>query len=394
MLGNIRKKISYKVSELYNIGLDHHEREIVNDVLSSRDFGKTITNISPKTVKQIGLLVPGIDRYSGGITSVLRLGTYLMEFGYDVDYIDITGQSISMLSSNARSNLASYKGDIISLETVNKRIYHVVIATNWHTAYYVNRFAYSYKMYFVQDYEPYFFKLNERYLLAKLTYEHGLHIVSLGKWNIEQIKRECNTSSLLDHVSFPYEPKEYRVDTNRDYTAYLKKKKIKMAVYTKEEGKRIPNILQFLLKQASEEMAKNGIELQVNFFGLKKSYKPVVGNNLGKLNRSQLLELYQNSDFGMVASMTNISLVPYEMITAGLPVIEFKDGSFKTYFKAESAILVDYNYITLVRKLLEAIENPHYISKMIDSAKKELDVLSWKNTAEEFSKILIALTNR
>jgi len=58
--------------------------------------------------------------------------------------------------------------------------YDIIIATSWQSVYYVRNFS-GYKAYFVQDFEPYFFKLNERYLLAKKTYELGLHIISLGK---------------------------------------------------------------------------------------------------------------------------------------------------------------------------------------------------------------------
>ena len=41
----------------------------------------------------------------------------------------------------------------------------------------------------------------------------------------------------------------------------------------------------------------------------------------------------------MVASMSNISLVPYEMHASGLPVIEFGDGSYPFFFGQDTAIL-------------------------------------------------------
>lgn len=125
----------------------------------------------------------------------------------------------------------------------------------------------------VQDFEPYFNKFNEKFLLAKKTYELGAHIISLGSWNIEMIRRECNIVSKLDVLSFPYEPNEYSLRIKRDYLNYAQKKHLKIAVYTKEEGKRIPNILQFILKNTYEHFDKKGIKLDVMFFGLKKHYK-------------------------------------------------------------------------------------------------------------------------
>ena len=59
----------------------------------------------------------------------------------------------------------------------------------------------------------------------------------------------------------------------------------------------------------------------------------------------------------MVASLTNISLVPYEMIAAGLPVIEFKDGTFD-YFSKETAILCDLSYKHLEKEILYYVGKP------------------------------------
>ena len=169
---------------------------------------------------------------------------------------------------------------------------------------------------------------------------------------------------------------------------------MKIAVYTKEEGKRIPNILQYILKKASEDFEKKGIRLDINFFGLKNNYAVSVGKNLGKLTKKQLVELYNNCDFGMCASMTNISLVPYEMLATGLPVIEFSDGSYSDFLPETSATLIDYNYHTLVMKLEELLKNPKIIEKQIEIGRTALEKLSWENTASEFDKILQSLLEK
>lgn len=381
------KKAAYKVSELYNIGLDKHEREVVEWVLKSKNFGKKIHNQSPKRVKNIAFIVPGVEKFSGGITSILRLGTYLSEMNYNISFIDFSGQDIKEMQENAKVNLKNVKGNFLSLSKSDKNSYDIVIAGNWQAVYTLNDFE-AYKIYFVQDYEPYFFKLNERYLLAKLTYELGVHIISLGKWNVQQIRRECVTDSRLDIVSFPYEPAEYNNLKDRCFDEYKNTNTIKIAVYTKEEGKRIPNILQSILENTRISLEKEGIVLEVYFFGLKKSYRTLVGKNMGKLTKEQMVQLYNQCDYGMVASMTNISLVPYEMIACGLPLIEFDAGSFNTFFEKEAAILIDYDYNTLIRKLKLMRKEPELLDSMTKCARKEIKQLSWKNTAKEFSDIL------
>lgn len=389
----LNSKLAYWIKGIYQIGIDKHEKLTVNSAMDTDGFAELIENVAPKSVNKIAFIVQGIAKFSGGITSVLRLGTYLEKYGYSVSYLDYTNQNVSEIKNNANFNLPDYKGTIKNYYKAGKKDYDVVIATSWESFYRLNKFK-AYKMYFVQDFEPYFSKFNEKFLLAKKTYELGAHIVSLGSWNVEMIKKECSTVSKLNAISFPYEPNEYSLSTKREYSDYAYKKNLKIAVYTKEEGKRIPNILQYILKKTSEDFEKKGIKLDIMFFGLKSNYKVSVGRNLGKLTKKQLIELYNDCDFGMCASMTNISLVPYEMLATGLPVIEFSEGSYSDFLPEASATLIDYNYHTLIMKLEELLKKPILIDKQVEIGRNALEKLSWKKTASEFSQILQSLMEK
>lgn len=381
---DIKRKIIDNLKRIYGVALDKHEREIVESVLSSNQFGQVIENDKRKSIKSIGFIIFSIRKYAGGTTSILRLATGLSILGYNVTFINYGSQSVNELNENAKFNLANYKGMIKDFKNCASDEFDVVVATSWLSAYKLNDYK-AYKMYFVQDYEPYFFKVNERYLLARQTYELGFHIVSLGPWNVNQIKRECpNTVSRLDYIDFPYEKTEYEVEIVRDYKELLHKRQFNLAVYIKEEGKRIPNIIQSILLNAYEELSKKGIELNILFFGLDLHYKTIVGRNLGKLNKEELKELYCKSDFGLVASMTNISLVPYEMLATGLPIFEMNNGSFPAYFGTDCAMLIDFDYRTFVNKFLESITSPDKIKEMVHSAKVKMDKLSWDNSCKQF----------
>lgn len=389
----LNSKLAYWIKEIYQIGIDKHDKLTVNLAMNTEGFSKIITNVSPKSIRKIALIVQGIAKFSGGATSVLRLGTYLEKYGYSVSYLDFTNQNIKEIHNNAIFNLPTYSGKIRNYDEVGIEDYDVVIATSWESFYRLNKFK-AYKMYFVQDYEPYFNKFNEKFLLAKKTYELGAHIISLGSWNLKMIKKECKIVSKMDALSFPYEPNEYFLSVKRDYINYNQKKILKIAVYTKEEGKRIPNILQYILKKASEEFKRKGIELDILFFGLKDNYTVSIGKNLGKLTKKKLVELYNQCDFGMCASMTNISLVPYEMLATGLPVIEFIDGSYSDFLPSASATLIDYDYHTLVMKIEHLLNEPVLIQKQVEIGRASLEELSWENTASEFNQILETLVEQ
>ena len=110
------------------------------------------------------------------------------------------------------------------------------------------------------------------------------------------------------------------------------------------------------------------------------------------MNRTELTELYRKADFGLVASMSNISLVPYEMHASGLPVIEFADGTYTHFLPADSAILTDITKTDIAQELYAAIKDPGKLRKMHESAMDAMKDLSWENTGKQFYEILRTLS--
>lgn len=361
------------------------EKRMVNARLDRYD-PCVIQNVKPKKIENIVFVIERFALYSGGQTSILRLGTKLSNLGYQVGYVVYKRQSIAAMEEIAGKNLKGYKGTMYTCNEMGKIRADVVIASSWDTVSFVKK-MHGYKMYFVQDFEPYFFSFGELFMMASKTYEQGLHMVSLGQWNKEMLLKNCKIISPIDTIEFPYEKKEYP-EITRDYNAYGRKKEFVFAVYLKYYGKRFPNITQYLLKQVKDEFKKEGINLILKYYGEDKSFTCEGGVNLGVLNKKQLFELYKEADFGFVASMSNISLVPYEMLATGLPVIEFEDGTFPYFFPDNSAILTSLSYMDLYHKIKDAITNKGHLEEMNKNAKNHLSTLSWDKTAGQFNEIL------
>jgi len=93
----------------------------------------------------------------------------------------------------------------------------------------------------------------------------------------------------------------------------------------------------------------------------------------------------------MVASMSNISLVPYEMHAAGLPVIEFGDGSYPYFFGEDTALLTRVGEKDIADLLVNAISEPEKLKAMTEKAADKLKDLSWERTGRKFSNILKSL---
>ena len=146
----------------------------------------------------------------------------------------------------------------------------------------------------------------------------------------------------MECIDFPFEPTEYNL-TVRDYSALKDKDTYTIAAFIKVDLKRLPNIINSMMFNLTKEFKKHGKKLEVKFFGIDNSFKVKCGENLGLLNKQQLSDLYKSSDFGICVSMTNISLVPFEMLATCLLVIEFKDGTFP-FFSENTVILTDFSY--------------------------------------------------
>ena len=351
----------------------------------------TISNIKPTKFDSILFLLPPVDEHSGGETSVIRLGTFLAQNGKTVYYSNYLNQDLGDMKKNMERALSGYKGQVITYQDALTKEFDFVVATFWKSVYKSIKIK-GYKVYFVQDFEPYFYSLGEEYLMAMNTYNIGYKIISLGTWNKRQIIK--NTPKInaddISVIEFPYQPGEFPF-IQRDFNAYPNKKTITMAVYIKEDPKRVPLLLDWLLCGLNRRFEDKGIQLKVSYFGIDPNYNLKGGKNLGKLNRNQMSNLYSKSDFGMVASMTNISLVPLEMMSNGLPLIEFREGSFPDFFDEKCAILTDFNIDTLEENLINAINNPKMISEMVSSATNDIYELSWEKSAQEFMDILNGL---
>lgn len=383
-------RLNYILERIGYLFINQNRKEYLNNILNIAEF-EMIDQPSITKINSIVIVLPRLNFSSGGGSSIIRIGNYLSKKGIKVFYVSYENDDVAGLTKSAKSSMKDFSGCYLTYEEAKNMHFDIVMATSWQSVYYARKLD-GYKVYFVQDYEPLFHAMDEEHLLAKKTYTFGFHIICLGNWNAEQINKYTNNKSKIDVITFPYEPKEYSLKC-RDYLAYSSRKKFKFAVYIKDSGRRIPYIIQHILLNASEELKREGYELDINFYGCNKNEKLLVGKNLGALTKNELNKLYQSADFGMVASMTNISLVPYEMIATGLPIFEFKDGSYKNFLGDDSAILIDISYKDFVNKFIEYTSESGKIKKMEESAISRIKDLSWDKTCLEFYNIISSITN-
>lgn len=343
-----------------------------------------------KDAYSICFLLPAITAYSGGITGIFRLGTYLANFGHQVTYIDCNNAVVAESITNAKINFQQFKGDIITLQTLNtlNDSFDIGISTLWDTAYILKQYnaRFSYKMYFIQDFEPAFYPLGDLYFMCSKTYQFGFHLVSLGPWNAKKIVETFPNLS-VDYIDFPVELKVYE----------LAKRKIKidhqldLAIFLKLEPKRAPDLLPQCLIALQHALQAKGIKLNCWIFGTDISLGLPFAKSLGMLKHDALQALYTKCQIGLVASFTNISYVTFEMISRGLPVIEFAEGSAPMFFKENELIFVDSAPINFSNKIVYYLEHQDQLNNVVVNSQKAIQNIPWEKSAKAFNDIIMKI---
>jgi hypothetical protein len=347
-------------------------------VLRDIDASVKIEQIEVKNTKlRIAFIIPGMTKFSGGRTSILRIGTQLTRFEHDVFYITYDGSKKKKMVKNAKVNLPAYMGEICEKEALVSE-YDIGIATNWISAYHLclNMKSFSVKAYFIQDFEPAFYPEGDRYYLALKTYALKLKMISLGEWSAKRIQERIPGAD-VKIVDFPVELKQY-ILMRREIKI---EKELNLAVYLKPEAKRGMEVIFQGLQLLDCVMRRKGIACNINIFGMDKRILTPVGRNLGKLKHDELMKLYSRSHIGIIASFTNISLVPFEMIATGLPVVEWKDGSAPVFFGEKSMFFVDILPADFVGMIVYLIDHQHALNDSLKIAQNHIARKTWENTA-------------
>ncbi len=340
--------------------------------------------ISRKESLSICFVIPGIERFKGGITSILRLGTYLEEMGNRVFYASMNRQKEKEMGEKARINLPYFKGKTININTLKKMEFDIGIATYWLSAYFIqnNQHLFKEKYYFIQDFEPAFYPIGDLHYLALNTYRLGFKLISLGGWNAKKIEESTGEQCFV--VEFPFEIKQYTI-VEKEIKI---QKDINIAIYLKTIPKRGPLLLLTASKKLKNMLKKKGLNPKIMFFGLERFVSTGAGVNMGKLTTERLKQLYSKCHIGIVASYTNISLVPYEMIACGLPVFEAKDGSAPFFFNEKEMVFYNSFPEDIVKKVSFYLDNQEKLNEILKNAQIKIKDKTWKNTAKQFEKIL------
>lgn len=317
----------------------------------------------------------------GGHQNIFRFMGYLDKKGYqNVVYLYST-TDFPEPTEIARRISHFYKIKLSNIKVLNDDATiegaDAVFATGWETAYPVyNASKKLKKFYFVQDFEPSFYPIGSESVLAENTYRFNFKGITAGRWLTERLSKDYGMDC---------EYYEFGADTDM-YTVSNNDQRKEVFFYARPITPRRGFELGIL---ALEKFHKMHPDYVINLAGWDVSeYEipfPYVNHKALKLE--ELSEIYNRCAVALVLSLTNMSLLPLELLAAGtIPVVNdgpnnrlVSNNEHIEYAQASPDALA-----TAMDKVVTRPDLPQYAQRAAKSVKGN----GWDKSGDTFVKIV------
>lgn len=247
---------------------------------------------------------------SGGHTTAFRLIRHLQDRGHRcrIYLYDVYGGDFQYHRSIVQDTFADASTEVFDVfDGIHDA--DAVFATSWETAYPVfNSSARGRRFYLVQDYEPWFYPHGSTAVLAENTYRMGFHGITAGKWLPTILADRFGMRA--DGFAFGCDTDLYRIGSQR---------RDGVVFYARRFAPRRAFELGIL---ALELFHREHPDITIHFYGDRIGPLRFPFVDHGIVSPEELNEIYNRCFAGLSLSITNVSLVPHEMLAAGcIPVV-------------------------------------------------------------------------
>lgn len=334
--------------------------------------------------KSINWFIPPVGKGSGGHLNIFRFIKNLEALGYESNIV-IVGASNLLSSKYAKSNIEKWffalKAKVfVGIEEIPQCYF--AIATSWPTAYYVNRFqGCNKKCYFVQDFEPWFYPSGTESVLAENTYKFNFFGITAGDWLAKKLNSEFGMETAA--VGFSFEKNLYQP------LPFAKKNDGKKRVffYSRPPTPRRAFELGILVL---DQLCKSLPNIEIIFAGwdLSEYSIPFAHQDAGLVALDKLAYIYCQCDVALVLSLSNVSLLPLELMACGVPVVSNNGPYTEWLLNKDICILADQNIDSLQHALIEVLTNEKLAIHLSEKAYEFSQTTDWHLEALKFSHIL------
>lgn len=335
--------------------------------------------LAPKEHMTIGWVLSPVTAGSGGQNTIVRFARYLQRQGHDVTFYIYEGVQPQSTAEAKKILSEDFHFDVAVRKLADYQESDAVFATGWETAYPVfNLKTSAHKCYFIQDFEPYFYGIGSKSVLAENTYKMGFYGITAGKWLAHRMQKDYGMS--VDYFDFGADLGVYRP------SAPVQKQK-KVVFYARPVTERRAFELGVI---ALDIFHQKHPDYTIEFIGWDVSEYtiPFPYVNRGILTHGELATLYQESVACLVLSLTNVSLLPLEVLAAGcIPVLNEGENNKMVLGENEYIAYAPAAPIQLAQKMSELVSQGDikgYAEKAMDSVQG----IGWETSYEKVESIL------
>ncbi|ADE16650.1 conserved hypothetical protein [Nitrosococcus halophilus Nc 4] len=303
----------------------------------------------------IAWLIPSLIEGSGGHRTFLQHADYLQQQGHRcLLYLENPEQFSSARLRKDIKRMFGYDFQEIHAGWSNIQPVEMVFATVWYSARVVRDLPFPcVKAYFVQDFEAQFNPMGDGYLMAENSYRYGLYPITIGRWLPALLDRQFGVAA--SHFDFCADLGIYRPlpEPKRELAVCL--------IYQPDKPRRCAELGIETLGIVKHCMP----EVKVYLYGSKASGRVWFEHkNLGLLSLEDCNHLYNRCTVGLCISSTNPSRVPFEMMAAGLPVVEAHRDNTLYDFPEEAVLLCEPTPESLAQGVMDVLASPERAQAM------------------------------
>jgi hypothetical protein len=251
-----------------------------------------------------------------------------------------------------------------------------LFATGWETAYpaYLDSST-ARRFYFVQDFESSFYPLGTESLLAENTYRFGFHAITAGGWLAHKLRTDYGMTA--DHFDFAVDKTHYTV-TNRE-------RRNEIFFYARPVTPR--RAFEFgVLALADFAAMKPDVTINLAGWDVSNWDIPFRYKNLASLEISELNGIYNRCAAGLVMSLSNMSLLPLELISSGVTAV-VNDGPNNRMVSDNPFIeYVPSSPLAIARKLAEIMDRPDAVERSLEMSKSVANI-NWQDSGKQFVRV-------
>lgn len=335
--------VQERIIKKYNLGPEQLEWAKVRR--RGMGFVENPKNVGDKGT--IAWVVPAFSTGSGGHRTIFTNVNYLIEHGYRCDvYVNGNpGEYPNDIFKRIEDGYGEFKADVFAGYTLAKK-YDIAIATGWDTAEPVANSNAKNKLYFIQDFEPYFFPRNGENIAAERSYSLGLRGITIGKWLTQKISNNYPTETNFFHFCADL-TKYHKLDSVEKEDAIC---------FIFQPGK--PRRCDQIALRALQIVQKLRPETKIYLYGsAKRKVEGLEVEHLGEITVEDCNNLYNKCSVGLCMSASNPSRIPFEMMSAGLPVVELYLDNNLYDFPDGGCLLADPTPEAVATALLKVLGN-------------------------------------